>query len=280
MSTKYFNFNNEADQVALEVNDTTGVVTIMGTEFDSVQAFAEFYALNRDVKADNLKNWTLVEDGSRVSFVLRAGTAGNADLTALATSLRAAGLTPEEIGRALAAVATQETTPQTAHVQVTNERHNALADFLETNREALSLLPLVAGSDLVAFVDNADLETSYFDEDYDEYVEIDEYDATENLLYSTLSEAKSLVQREYPGVPLTFAVALKTNDLSGFQTSADEVSKRFVVGELASRPELEVVTVNRAFGEPEVRTNLLTREEAFSTGQLYYVENKIIRVIG
>lgn len=72
MSTKYFNFNNEADQVALEVNDTTGVVTIMGTEFDSVQAFAEFYALNRDVKADNLKNWTLVEDGSRVSFVLRA----------------------------------------------------------------------------------------------------------------------------------------------------------------------------------------------------------------
>ena len=139
---------------------------------------------------------------------------------------------------------------------------------------------MVAGSDLVAFVDNADLETSYFDEDYDEYVEIDEYDATENLLYSTLSEAKSLVQREYPGVPLTFAVALKTNDLSGFQTSADEVSKRFVVGELASRPELEVVTVNRAFGEPEVRTNLLTREEAFSTGQLYYVDNKIIRVIG
>ena len=280
MSTKYFNFNNEADQVALEVNDTTGVVTIMGTEFDSVQAFAEFYALNRDVKADNLKNWTLVEDGSRVSFVLRAGTAGNADLTALATSLRAAGLTPEEIGRALAAVATQETTPQTAHVQVTNERHDALANFLETNREALSLLPLVAGSDLVAFVDNADLETSYFDEDYDEYVEIDEYDATENLLYSTLSEAKSLEQREYPGVPLTFAVALKTNDLSGFHTSVNEVSKRFVVGELASRPELEVVTVNRAFGEPEVRTNLLTREEAFSTGQLYYVENKIIRVIG
>lgn len=280
MSTKYFNFNNEADQVALEVNDSTGVVTIMGTEFDSVQAFAEFYALNRDVKADNLKNWTLVEDGSRVSFVLRAGTAGNADLTALATSLRAAGLTPEEIGRALAAVATQEAAPQTAPVQVTNERHDALADFLETNREALSLLPLVAGSDLVAFVDNADLETSYFDEDYDEYVEIDEYDATENLLYSTLNEAKSLVHREYPGVPLTFAVALKTNDLSGFQTSADEVSKRFVVGELASRPELEVVTVNRAFGELEVRTNLLTREEAFSTGQLYYVENKIIRVIG
>ena len=280
MSTKYFNFNNEADQVALEVNDTTGVVTIMGTEFDSVQAFAEFYALNRDVKADNLKNWTLVEDGSRASFVLRAGTAGNADLTALATSLRAAGLTPEEIGRALAAVATQETAPQVAPVQVTNERHDALADFLETNSEALSLLPLVVGSDLVAFVDNADLETSYFDEDYDEYVEIDEYDATENLLYGALSEAKSLVQREYQGVPLTFAVALKTNDLSGFQTSADEVSKRFVVGELASRPELEVVTVNRAFGEPEVRTNLLTREEAFSTGQLYYVDNKIIRVIG
>ena len=81
MARKEFNFNNEVDTFEIEVDEETGRVTIPGTggalaEYESMQQFAEFYAEARDVKPENLKNWTLVENGSVVSFVLCAGTAG------------------------------------------------------------------------------------------------------------------------------------------------------------------------------------------------------------
>ena len=41
-----------------------------------MQELAENYAIARNVATDNLKNWTLVEDGDTFSFVLRAATAG------------------------------------------------------------------------------------------------------------------------------------------------------------------------------------------------------------
>lgn len=76
-----FNFNNEVDSFEIHVDEETGVVTIPGddgplAEYDSVQQLAENYALARDVKPENLKNWTLLENGNVYSFVLRAGTAG------------------------------------------------------------------------------------------------------------------------------------------------------------------------------------------------------------
>lgn len=77
-----FNFNNEVDTFEIHVDEETGVVTIPGeggttmAEYDSVQQLAENYALARDVKPENLKNWTLLENGNVYSFVLRAGTAG------------------------------------------------------------------------------------------------------------------------------------------------------------------------------------------------------------
>lgn len=76
-----FNFNNEVDQFEIHVEDD-GKVTVPGgdgqvlAEYDSVQQLAEIYAMARDVKPDNLKNWTLLENGDVYSFVLRAGTAG------------------------------------------------------------------------------------------------------------------------------------------------------------------------------------------------------------
>lgn len=75
-----FNFNNEVDTFAIEEHDD-GHVIVPGpngplAEYASLQQFAEMYAQARDVKPDNLKNWTLVEHGDVVSFVLRAGTAG------------------------------------------------------------------------------------------------------------------------------------------------------------------------------------------------------------
>lgn len=77
-----FNFNNEVDTFEIHVDEETGVVTVPGengtalAEYDSVQQLAENYALARDVKPENLKNWTLLENGDVFSFVLRAGTAG------------------------------------------------------------------------------------------------------------------------------------------------------------------------------------------------------------
>ena len=116
MSTKYFNFNNESNLTEVDVHDETGVVTFtlgeQSVEFETIGEFAEYYATARNVLPDNLKNWVLTEDGDQIAFVLRAGTAGmNADeVSALATGLRAAGMSPEEIGRAIAAASTTSTT--------------------------------------------------------------------------------------------------------------------------------------------------------------------------
>lgn len=83
MRTVYFNFNNEVDRFAVNLDEETGKVTIPGPEgqpplaqYDSMQQFAEMYAQARDVKPEHLKNWQLVEQGDVVSFILRAGTAG------------------------------------------------------------------------------------------------------------------------------------------------------------------------------------------------------------
>ena len=135
MSTKHFNFNNEADLTPIEVNDETGVVEFaldgQVATFESVQEFAEFYALARNVVPENLKNWTLTEDGNHVAFVLRAGTAGldAHEIANIANGLRVAGMSPEEIGRAIAGIQTAQT-DQTLQNQVV-EPEEANSDIVE-----------------------------------------------------------------------------------------------------------------------------------------------------
>lgn len=102
MRNVQFNFNNEVDTFEVLVNEEDGRVQIPGptgpmAEYDSMQQFAEIYAQARDVKPENLKNWTLVENGDVMSFVLRAGTAGvtteelGDKLTRVLDTLRAEG---------------------------------------------------------------------------------------------------------------------------------------------------------------------------------------------
>lgn len=77
--TVQFNFNNEADILELRMDEETGVVTIPeqeGLEFESMEKFAEYYAMARNVSADRLKNWVLTSDGDVYTFSLRAATAG------------------------------------------------------------------------------------------------------------------------------------------------------------------------------------------------------------
>lgn len=76
---KYFNFNNEEYILPIDLaEDGTVTMQTNGQEirFATVQELAENYAIARNVATDNLKNWTLVEDGDTFSFVLRAATAG------------------------------------------------------------------------------------------------------------------------------------------------------------------------------------------------------------
>lgn len=75
-----FNFNNDVDTFEI-LQEEDGRIIVPGAdgpiaEYDNMQQFAEMYAQCRDVKPEHLKNWTLVENGDVVSFVLRAGTAG------------------------------------------------------------------------------------------------------------------------------------------------------------------------------------------------------------
>lgn len=75
-----FNFNNESNILELEQNTETNEVTLRIGEdeqtFDSIEQFAEYYAVARNVKTDNLKNWVLLEEGDIYSYVLQVGTAG------------------------------------------------------------------------------------------------------------------------------------------------------------------------------------------------------------
>ena len=64
---RYFNFNNEQVITPIDVDTVTGEVTFEldgeSTTFESVHEFAESYADARNVRPENLENWTLVEDG-------------------------------------------------------------------------------------------------------------------------------------------------------------------------------------------------------------------------
>lgn len=76
---KYFNFNNEEYILPIDLaEDGTVTMQANGQEirFATVQELAENYAIARNVATENLKNWTLVEDGDTFSFVLCAATAG------------------------------------------------------------------------------------------------------------------------------------------------------------------------------------------------------------
>lgn len=79
MTTKYFNFNNEEHILTIEVHENGTVelpVNGQVIRFSNVKELAEYYATARSVSPEHLKNWTLVEDGQNISFVLRAATAG------------------------------------------------------------------------------------------------------------------------------------------------------------------------------------------------------------
>ena len=194
MSTKHFNFNNEADLTPIEVNDETGVVefTLDGqvATFESVQEFAEFYALARNVIPENLKNWTLTEDGNHVAFVLRAGTAGlDADeIATLVTGLRSAGMSPEEIGRAIASM---QTTTEVADEAIDSPYDRQIEEMTSLVNNLSELDRHV----LLAYYDETDI--AYLIEllvnEYNEYAESDEDDEEFKTIQSLVYEMNKFI---------------------------------------------------------------------------------------
>ena len=242
MSTKHFNFNNEADLTPIEVNDETGVVefTLDGqvATFESVQEFAEFYALARNVVPENLKNWTLTEDGNHVAFVLRAGTAGlDADeIATLVRGLRAAGMSPEEIGRVIAS--TQANTEVAAVATVSSydrqieEMTSLVNDLSELDRHVL-LAHYDVYEDIAHLIELLVNEYNEYNEDDD-----DEYDDGKSLLdilHLELNAAVSEAVSEYAGIPKTLAKSLYAEFYGDQDDAFETLRKAHMTATAASR---------------------------------------------
>ena len=261
MSTKYFNFNNEADLTPIEVNDETGVVefTLDGqvATFESVQEFAEFYALARNVVPDNLKNWTLTEDGNHVAFVLRAGTAGldAEEITKIATGLRAAGMSPEEIGRAISSAQTTETHKAQLDKQeetASDIVERVVSEFTTDPVNKLALVSLYSADNLMHDIAQdtslfTAIEIDYVD-NFDEFepVELPEYtleDTFRHNLSTRIQEKIAELSDVYPNVPALTALRIDTG-IDDDEASRNDLHRAQIVASLASRSvAVHVITI-------------------------------------
>ena len=240
MSTKYFNFNNEADLTQIELDDETGAVQFeldgQVATFETVQEFAEFYAIARNVVPENLKNWTLTEDGTHIAFVLRAGTAGlNADeITALVTGLRAAGMTPAEIGAAVASAQSIQATPATGQTHRHSDAYYLIEDEL-SNYSDLNVAILKRYATLERL-------THLWENEYEGY---DVSDFIDEMISEAEEEARLIGNGE---LPLFLAKSLYANVYGDQVNIKSDLFKASLVA-LAATRELEVYLYN-----PETET--------------------------
>ena len=283
MSTKHFNFNNEADLTPIEVNDETGVVEFaldgQVATFESVQEFAEFYALARNVVPENLKNWTLTEDGNHVAFVLRAGTAGldAHEIANIANGLRVAGMSPEEIGRAIAGIQTAQTDQTLQNQVVEPEEANSdivervVSEIIADPAAKLALVSLYSADNLMHDIlqdeslftpveddddddddfDDDDDDDDDFDDDDDDDDDFDDDDYDDDGLESTvrhnlvtrIREKIAEMEYKYPNVPSLTALRMDT-DLQDDSESRYDLSRAKIVAALASRSvPVHVITI-------------------------------------
>lgn len=275
MSTKYFNFRHEENLVELNVNDETGRVEVRGVEFDSVEEFAEQYALARDVRPDQFKNWALTQNGDTYIYDLRAATAGN-NLAAIATALREAGFTPEEVAKALAAQQALEAAPVPVAVPDT-ETARAVREFVADNESNLVLLSFELGipdvDGLIRFVEAADLSDYIeYEDDFGDVYERDTYDATSEYLYDKVVAARQHLNEELPDVPVVFAALYKLGRLAEVERHEDLITQVFTTAEVSGRPSVQIVTITDGHSTKGHRR----RQDI--TGTVYHYEGELIEV--
>lgn len=242
---KYFNFNNEADLTTFDLREDGTVFFELGDQhetFDSVEEFAEFYAVARNVKPENLKNWVLLEDDDTYSFILKAGTAGIA-LDDLVESLRVAGMTPEEIGQAIRAYEQETESDETPEEETEDEPTD-----IEMLHEAVEAYDGYKREILESRVDfeNSESYTTYEVEDYDDYGRSTTYnecgrDAIDLHLRDILQSTISTLKDEYPDLPVEIAWDMSNQNVrddhtkeDGF-TSGDTALEEFFKASLAAQ---------------------------------------------
>lgn len=275
MSTKYFNFRHEENLVELNVNDETGRVEVRGVEFDSVEEFAEQYALARDVRPDQFKNWALTQNGDTYIYDLRAATAGN-DLAAIATALRAAGFTPEEVANALAAQQAVEAASAPVAAPE-SETARAVREFVADNESNLVLLSFELGihdvDGLIRFVEAADLSDYIeYEDDFGDIFERDTCEATADYLYDKVVAARQHLNEELPDVPVVFAALYKLGRLADVERNEDLITKVFTTASVTGRQSVQVVTIADGHSTKGHRR----RQDV--TGTLYHYEGELIEV--
>ena len=275
MSTKYFNFRHEENLVELNVNDETGRVEVRGVEFDSVEEFAEQYALARDVRPDQFKNWALTQNGDTYIYDLRAATAGN-DLAAIATALRAAGFTPEEVANALAAQQAAEAASAPVAAPE-SETARAVREFVADNESNLVLLSFELGihdvDGLIRFVEAADLSDYIeYEDDFGDIFERDTSEATADYLYDKVVAARQHLNEELPDVPVVFAALYKLGRLADVERNEDLITQVFTTAEVSGRPSVQVVTIADSHSTKGHRR----RQDV--TGTLYHYDGELIEV--
>ena len=276
MSTKYFNFRHEENLVELNVNDETGRVEVRGVEFDSVEEFAEQYALARDVRPDQFKNWALTQNGDTYIYDLRAATAG-VDLAAIATALRAAGFTPEEVVNALAAQQAAEASVVTPAPAPESERARVVREFVADNESNLVLLSFELGipdvDGLIRFVEAADLSDYIeYEDDFGDIFERDTCEATSEYLYDKVVAARQHLNEELPDVPVVFAAMYKLGRLAEVERHEDLITQVFTTAEVSGRPSVQIVTITDGHSTKGHRR----RQDI--TGTVYHYEGELIEV--
>ena len=272
--TKYFNFNNEQALTQVEQHEDGTVTFAIGDaheSFDSLQEFAEFYALARNVLPENLKNWVLIEDGNQFAFVLRASTGAvtDAEIEAITRALFAAGRTPSEVGVILAEI-----------LENANGRDEDVEGVTEDGdyREFKSELERIYSTEEISFIFgiysvdsikelfgdlvDAELETEFEQLYYDEYIggieigydEISYVQAMLNDVAASFEDALDELSHYIPRVPKNVLIAIvngSTDELAG--DAQEDVAKQFFAAAVAGRPTVEVAIVDKEHLTGEVR---------------------------
>lgn len=280
MSRKYFNFNNEQDLIPVDV-DEDGKVTINvdGTdaEFDSAEDFAENYAVARNVLPENLKNWTLIEDGDQISFVLEAGTAGAISKDEMKQIVKNAldnGMDISQVGKLFEGITNQtetQTTNEAGNTDVLtfdDVKSNVFSNFNRTDKFVLGWIfnvdSRLVGEDfdrsLYEKLLNADyLTLDHYDEDeiddakdqvYDEgYDEDDEFDTVvlSTLVYAALNDlvdrrTQEVASSAPKNAPIELAIMVMHHYGENHDEALNALKKRLFSATLAGRQFVPVAT--------------------------------------
>lgn len=272
--TKYFNFNNEQALTQVEQHEDGTVTFAIGDaheSFDSLQEFAEFYALARNVLPENLKNWVLIEDGNQFAFVLRASTGAvtDAEIETVTRALFAAGRTPSEVGVILAEILENAGGRDEDVDGVTEggdyQEFKSELERIYSAEEISFIFGIYCVDSIKGLFDDlvdAELETEFEQQYYDEYTgeieigydEISYVQAMLNDVAVSFEDALNELSHNIPRVPKDVLIAIvngSTDELAG--DGQEDVAKQFFAASVAGRPTVEVAIVDKEHHTGEVR---------------------------